>query len=308
METRKIGSLDVTVVGMGCNNFGRRLDAEGTAIVVNASLDAGINFFDTADIYGNGESEAFLAKALGNRRREVMIATKFGNDMEGFGRGAHPDYIRKAVEASLKRLNTDVIDLYQQHVPDPDVPIAETLGALNDLVRAGKIREIGSSNFSAGQIREAEAAVKPGAARFVSVQNSYSLLNREPEQGVLQECERLGQAMIPYSPLGSGLLTGKFRQGQPKPEHARLNNPASAARWLTDANLALTEQLIQFAESRGHTILELAFGWLLAHPAVSSVIAGAMTAEQVQANVGAAGWKLTPDDMAAVDAILTQPV
>src|SRR5690606_30863959 len=183
---------------------------------IYAALDAGINFFDTADIYGGaGRSEEYIARALGSRRSEVIIATKFASEMEGQGKGAHPDYIRTAVEASLKRLNTDYIDLYQQHDPDPNVPIEDTLGALNELVQAGKVREIGCSNFSAEQIREADAAVKPGAARFLSVQNRYSLLYREPEAEVLPECERLGLMFLPFFPLESGLLTGKFRLGQP---------------------------------------------------------------------------------------------
>jgi aryl-alcohol dehydrogenase-like predicted oxidoreductase len=309
METRKIGSLSVSVVGLGCNNFGRRLDAARTAEVVNACLDEGINFFDTADVYGSGQSEEYLGKALGSRRSEVIIASKFANGMEDRGRGAHPDYIKIAVEASLRRLGTDYIDLYQQHVPDPEVPIADTLGTLNDLVQAGKVREIGSSNFSAAQIREAEEAVKSGAARFVSIQNRYSVLHREPENdGVLAECERLGQVFLPYFPLESGLLTGKIRQGQAAPEGTRLSDAGAASRFVTDQNMALTEKLITFAESRNHTILELAFGWLLAKSAVASVIAGATRVEQIKANVGAAGWKLSADDLTQIDAIMAQPV
>ncbi|MEO8612123.1 MAG: aldo/keto reductase [Chloroflexota bacterium] len=308
METRKIGSLDVSVVGLGCNNFGRRLDAAATAQVVNACLDNGINFFDTADVYGAGMSEDYIGQALkaSGRRDEAIIASKFGNVMEGVGHGAHPDYIKKAVEGSLKRLQTDTIDLYQLHIPDPTVPLADTLGALNDLVQAGKVREIGSSNFSAQQIDEAEAAVKPGAARFLSVQNRYSILSRDPEQGVLAECERLGIGFLPYFPLESGLLTGKVQQGH-APEGTRLAESGTAARFLTEHNVALAEQLIQFAESQGHTILELAFGWLLAKPVVASVIAGATKAEQVKANAGAAGWKLTEADLAAVESIVSQP-
>lgn len=309
METRKIGSLNVSVVGLGCNNFGRRLDAARTAEVVLACLDNGINFFDTADTYGAGQSEDYIGQALkkSGRRDEAIIATKFGNPMEGAGHGAHPDYIKKAVEASLKRLQTDTIDLYQLHVPDPEVPIADTLGALNDLVQAGKVREIGSSNFSAQQIREADEAVKPGAARFVSVQNRYSILHREPEQGgVLAECERLGIAFLPYFPLESGLLTGKVRQGH-APEGTRLAESGTASRFLTEHNVALAEQLTQFAESQGHTILELAFAWLLARPVVASVIAGATKPEQVKANAGAVGWKLTAADLAAIESIVSQP-
>lgn len=309
METRKIGSLSVSVVGLGCNNFGRRLDAAKTAEVVHATLDAGINFFDTADVYGGGQSEEFIGKALGSRRKQVIIASKFGNQMEGAGKGAHPDYIRKAVEASLRRLGTDYIDLYQQHVPDPDVPIADTLGALDELVKAGKVLEIGSSNFSADQIREAEAAVKPGAARFLSVQNRYSVLHREPEQdGVLAECDRLGLAFLPYFPLESGLLTGKIRQGQAAPEGTRLSDAGSASRFITAHNMASTERLIAFAESQGHTILELAFAWLLARPVVASVIAGTTKAEQVRDNAAAAGWSLTESDLAEIEGLVKQPV
>jgi aryl-alcohol dehydrogenase-like predicted oxidoreductase len=304
METRQIGSLQVSTVGLGCNNFGRRLDADGTAAVVNASLDAGINFFDTADVYGDGQSETFISKALGSRRNEVIIATKFGNAMPGEQGGASAAYVREAVENSLRRLNTDYIDLYQLHKPIPDVPIAETLGALDDLVKAGKVREIGNSNFSAEQLREAEAGVKPGAARFVSVQNEYSLLHRNDDAEVLPEIERLSQAYLPYFPLASGLLTGKYRAGHDLPAGTRItNNPT---RWINDHNLTLVESLIQFAESKGHTILELAFSWLLARPTVASVIAGAMNPDQVHANAGAAGWKLTDADLKAVDAILAQ--
>lgn len=300
METRTIGSLQVTVVGVGCNNFGSRLNYEQTEAVINAALDAGINFFDTADIYGGTRSEEFMGRILGSRRKDVIIATKFGGgDPPG---GAHPDYIHKAVEASLRRLNTDVIDLYQLHTPDRNVPIADTLGALDALVKAGKVREIGCSNFSAEQLREAEAGVKPGAARFVSVQNDYSLLHREPEAGVLAECERQGQAFLPYFPLARGLLTGKYRFGQPVPQGTRLTS-----RPPTDEQLARVEPLIAFAESRGHTILDLAFSWLLTRPVVASVIAGASNREQINANVAAAGWKLTEADLAEIDTILSMP-
>lgn len=304
METRNIGSLKVTVVGLGCNNFGRRLDAAATAQVVNACLDNGINFFDTADVYGSGQSEEYLGKALGSRRSEVIIASKFGHTMEGQGSGAHPDYIRVAVEASLKRLGTDVIDLYQLHTPDPNVPIADTLGALNDLVVAGKVREIGSSNFSDEQIRDADAAARDGAARFMSVQNRYSVLFREPEQGVLAECEQLGLGFLPYFPLESGLLTGKYRQGQPTPAGTRLADAGAASRFMTDRNVVLAERLMTFAEGCGHTILELAFGWLLAKSVVSSVIAGATKVEQVAANAGATGWQMTPAELAEIEAII----
>lgn len=302
METRPIGKLNVSVVGLGCNNFGRRIDYEQTVAVIDAALDAGINFFDTADVYGGGLSEEFIGKALAGRRDQVIIATKFGNQMEGQGKGAHPDYIRVAAEASLRRLNTDVIDLYQIHTPDHDVPIAETLGALDELVKAGKVREIGCSNFSAEQLREAEAGTKPDGARFESVQNRYSILFRQPDDDVLPECARQGLGFLPYFPLESGLLTGKYRLGQPTPEGTRLqsDNPA-----LSERNLRRVEHLIEFAESRGHTILELAVSWLLTKPVISSVISGATKPEQVQANVGAAGWKLTTADLREIDVIVT---
>lgn len=309
METRAIGSLQATVIGLGCNNFGRRLDASGTAAVVNACFETGINFFDTADVYGAGQSEDYICRALGTRRKEVLIATKFGNQMEGQGKGASPAYIQKAVEASLRRLGTDYIDLYQIHMPDPEVPIEETLGALNDLVKAGKVREIGCSNFSLAQLREAETTAKQkGTARFVSLQNEYNLLKREPEQDVLPESERLNIAFLPYFPLASGILTGKYRQGQPSPEGTRITSGQSSyGKLLTDHNLAIVEGLIKFAESKGHTLLELAFSWLLAQPAVASVIAGAMNPQQVKANAAAANWRMSAEDLAAIDSILAQP-
>jgi aryl-alcohol dehydrogenase-like predicted oxidoreductase len=218
LDTRRIGSLEVSVVGLGGNNFGRRLDSHATSAVIDATLDEGINFLDTADVYGGTRSEEFLGRALGGRRDEVVIATKFGSRLDEQRKGARPEYVRQAAEDSLRRLGTDRIDLYQLHWPDPQVPIEDTLGALDELVRSGKVREIGCSNFSAEQLREAEeAATREGGARFVSVQNEYSLLHREPEREVLPECERAGIAFIPYFPLASGLLTGKYRQGQPVP-------------------------------------------------------------------------------------------
>jgi len=309
MEKRRIGSLEVTVAGLGCNNFGGRMDAERTAAVVNAALDAGINFFDTADIYGGTKSEEFLGRALAGRRNEAIIATKFGARIDDSRRGAGASYVRRAAEDSLRRLGTDRIDLYQLHTPDPDTPVAETLAALNELVREGKVREIGCSNFSVTQLREAEAAVAPGGARFASVQNEYSLLKREPEtDGVLAECERAGLGFLPYFPLASGLLTGKYRAGQPPPEGTRLTTGVTSDRFLNDRNLATVEHLIRFAESRGRKILDLAFSWLLARPVVASVIAGATRPEQVRANVAAGGWKLTAADMAEVETILSRAV
>ncbi|MBV9110357.1 MAG: aldo/keto reductase [Gemmatimonadetes bacterium] len=305
MERRKIGSLDVSVVGLGCNNFGRRVDAEGTARVIDAALESGVDFLDTADIYGTGESEEFLGRALKGRRERVVLATKFGMKMDEERHGARPDYIHRAVEDSLRRLQTDRIDLYQLHTPDASVPIADTLGALDELVKAGKVREIGCSNFSADQLIEAEEDVRPGGARFVSVQNEYSLVHRDPEQGVLDACERLGIAFIPYFPLSSGLLTGKYRLGQPIPEGARLSEDRFAG-MRSEHNLRLVERLIAFAEQRGHTILELAFSWLLTRPTVASVIAGATRPEQVRGNAQAAGWRLSGEELAEVERILAE--
>jgi aryl-alcohol dehydrogenase-like predicted oxidoreductase len=304
MQTRRIGSLTVTTVGLGCNNFGGRMDYAATKAVVDAALDAGITLFDTADIYGNTQSEEFLGRALGNRRRDAIVATKFGGRMAGLAGGAKPAYVRQAAEDSLRRLGADCIDLFQLHKPDPETPIADTLGALDDLVRAGKVREIGCSNFSAEQLSEAQSAVRQGAAHFVSVQNEYSLLHREPEQGVLAESERLGLAFIPFFPLASGLLTGKYARGVPPPENTRLSQGWAKDAFLTDDRLQKVEALRTFVESRGHTLLELATSWLLQKPVVASVIAGATTPQQVHDNARVAdAWRLTPDDLAYVDAL-----
>jgi aryl-alcohol dehydrogenase-like predicted oxidoreductase len=298
METRKIGSLNVSVVGLGCNNFGWRLDYDRTVAVVDAALEAGINFLDTADIYGDTESEEFLGRALQGRRDKVVLATKFGMKVDEQRQGAKPDYARRACEDSLRRLRTDHIDLYQLHQPGPSTPIGDTLAALDELVRAGKVREIGCSNFSAQQLREAKAAAGSGA-KFVSVQNEYSLLHRDPEAEVLAECEREGLAFLPFFPLASGMLTGKYRRGQPTPEGTRLAKGNS--RFLNDRNLDVVEELASFAASKGHSLLELAFSWLLSHRQVASVIAGATRPEQVRSNVHAAGWHLSPADLAEVD-------
>jgi len=306
METRRIGALEVPVVGLGCNNFGGRLDAGETESVVDAALDAGVNFLDTADIYGKTQSEVYLGRALKGRRDRVILATKLGMKVDEQRRGARPEYVRQACEDSLRRLDTDYIDLYQLHTPDPSVPIADTLGALDELVQAGKVREIGCSNFDRQELREAEEAVKPGGARFVSVQNEYSMIHREPERGVLETCERLGIAFIPYFPLASGLLTGKYRRGQPVPQGARLTEGRFAG-VRSGENLERVERLVAFAEARGHTILELAFSWLLTRPAVASVIAGATRPEQVRANAAAAGWRLSSEDVAELDGILPRP-
>ncbi|XXU82847.1 aldo/keto reductase [Sorangium sp. So ce1099] len=304
MEKRRIGSLEVSVVGIGCNNFGGRIDEQRTAAVVDAALDAGINFFDTADFYGGTRSEELLGRALGRRRSQVIIATKFGLPLDDERKGgAKPAYIQRAVEDSLRRLGTDWIDLYQIHRPDPETPIGETLEALDALVRAGKVREIGNSNFSASQLRGAEEATRQGAARFVSVQNEYSLLQREPEREVLAESERLGLAFLPYFPLASGLLSGKYLPDRPAPAGARLSAPDDrlTARFLTEQNRSAAAALAAFASSRGHSLLELAFSWLAGRPTVASVIAGATSPEQVRANAAAVGWRLTADDLQEID-------
>lgn len=304
MDKRRIGSLEVPVVGLGCNNFGRRIDEAASVRVVHAALDAGVNFFDTADIYGGTKSEEFLGRALAGRRAQAIVATKFGMAVDATRQGAKPDYIRRAVEDSLRRLRTGHIDLYQLHKPDPETPIADTLGALDELVRAGKVREIGCSNFSAAQLREAQQAVGPGAACFASVQNEYSLLHREPEDTVLPECARGGVAFLPFFPLANGLLSGRFRRGEEAPEGSRFTAGAWGHKSWTDANLVKVEALRHFAAARGRSLLELAFSWLLAHPAVSSVIAGASRPEQVGANAAAACWKLSREDLAEIDRVL----
>jgi aryl-alcohol dehydrogenase-like predicted oxidoreductase len=299
MKTRRIGSLEVTIVGLGCNNFGRRLDEAATARVVHAALDAGVTFFDTADMYGGTNSEVFLGRALRPHRDRAIVATKFGWEIDAERRGARPEYVRRAVDDSLRRLGMDRIDLYQLHKPDPAVPIADTLGALDALVRAGKVREIGCSNFSVPQLIEADdVARRTGGARFVSVQNEYSMLKREPEKGVLDTCERLGLAFLPYFPLASGLLSGKYRRSQPLPTGARITQMPG------DETLTVIERLVAFAEKHRHSLLDLAFAWLLAKPAIASVIAGATKAEQVAANVRAGEWRLSPQELEEVDALL----
>ncbi len=289
METRALGSLQVSVVGVGCNNFGSRLDQAGTTKVVNAALDAGVTFFDTADIYGGTKSETMLGVALGTRRREAVIATKFGMPIDDTHFGAKPSYVRSACEDSLRRLGSDHLDLYQLHYPDDKVPIADTLGALRELVEAGKVREIGCSNLTVAQLREAKAAAGDGPA-FVSVQNQYSLLERSPERdGVLEECRALDMGFLPFYPLANGLLTGKVQPGQPLPEGSRLAKmaPDRSVHWLGDELQTKVAALLAYAESIDVPILSLAFSWLLSHDAVSSVIAGASNADQVRANANA---------------------
>jgi aryl-alcohol dehydrogenase-like predicted oxidoreductase len=289
METRALGSLRVSVVGLGCNNFGTRLDQAGTTNVVHGALDAGVTFFDTADIYGATQSEVMLGVALGARRGDAIIASKFGMPIDDTHFGASPAYVRSACEDSLRRLGTDHIDLYQLHYPDATVPFADTLGALRELVDAGKVREIGCSNLTVAQLEEAKTAAGDGPA-FVSVQNQYSLLERAPERdGVLAACTSLGIGFLPFYPLANGLLTGKVHPGQPIPEGSRLAKmaPERSAHWLGEELQSKVAGLLEYADEIEVPILSLAFSWLLSHAAVSSVIAGASNADQVRANANA---------------------
>jgi aryl-alcohol dehydrogenase-like predicted oxidoreductase len=308
MKTRRIGTLDVSVVGLGCNNFGGRIDQAATTAVVDAALDAGINFFDTADIYGGTQSEVMLGQALGKRRDDVIVATKFGVPLDDERKGgASGAYVKRACEDSLQRLGTDRIDLYQLHFPDQATPIDETLGALDELVRAGKLREIGCSNFSPEMLDSATAiSNEQREARFVSVQNEYSLLRRAPEQGVLEACERDDVAFIPYFPLASGLLTGKYRRNEAPPDGTRLASMPDDRRdqLFSDKNFNRVEALEGWASDHGHTLLELAVSWLLARPQVASVIAGATKADQARANAVAADWELSASDLDEIDTLL----
>ena len=290
MDQRALGSLRVSTVGLGCNNFGARLDQAGATKVVHAALDAGVNFFDTADVYGATQSERFLGVALGKRRAEAVIATKFGMPLDDKRFGASPAYVRSACEDSLARLHTDHLDLYQLHYPDATVPIAETLGALHELIKEGKVREIGCSNFTVEQLRAAHVAAGDGP-RFVSVQNQFSLLDRSPERdGVLGACDELELSFLPFYPLANGLLTGKFRPGEPIPEGTRLAlmSPERSVHWLSEEFQQRVGALLSYAEGIEVPILTLAFSWLLSHSRVASVIAGASSAEQIRANVAAA--------------------
>jgi len=303
MEARRIGTLEVSVVGLGTNNFGMAMNDDQVQTVVDEALAAGVTFFDTSDSYG--QSEERLGRALGSRRHEVVIGTKFGSPVgEGGTGGARPEYVRQAVERSLGQLGTDRIDLYQLHRPDPETPIADTLGALAELVGEGKVREIGCSNFSAQQLRDAEAAVAPGAPRFVSVQNHYNLLNRGDEREVIPECKRLGLAYLPYFPLASGLLSGKYTRGQAPPEGTRLQRWGARGQGvLTDENFDTVDALTDWARAHGHSLLDLAIAWLLADPVVASVIAGATRPDQVQANAAAGEWHLSSAEAAEVGAL-----
>ncbi len=309
LETRPAGGgvLQATVVGIGCNNFGRRLDAEATARVVLTALEEGITFFDTADTYGNGQSEEMLGAALKGRREEAVIASKFGHPSGGEGHsGASRRWIRIAVEASLRRLGTDWIDLYQMHMPDPATPIEETLETLTELVSEGKVRCVGSSNLDGWQIADADWISRTrGLTRFITVQNEYSLLNRSVEEEVIGACAHFDVAMIPYSPLGNGMLTGKHHRGQGAAPGSRLaSGPgANASRWLSDRNFDIVEALEAFAAERGVTVLDVAIGGLAAQPQVLSVIAGASTPEQVRANARAGKWRPTAADLEELDRI-----
>jgi aryl-alcohol dehydrogenase-like predicted oxidoreductase len=302
MRARELGrgGPQVSVVGLGTNNFGPRIDFEQARSVVDAALEHGITLFDTADIYGQGTSEDFIGRALEGRRDRVVIATKFGKEMDENpheSRGSR-EYIRSAVDESLRRLRTDAIDVYQMHEPDPSTPIDETLGALHELVQEGKVRHIGSSNYSADQIEEADrTAQERGFTRFVSAQNHYSLVERGIEDDVLPVCERLGIGQLPYFPLASGLLTGKYTRGVAATEGRLAGREVPEERW------DRAEALRQYADERGITVLDVAIGGLLAMPAIASVIAGATKPDQVEANVRAGEWTPSDDDVAALRAL-----
>jgi aryl-alcohol dehydrogenase-like predicted oxidoreductase len=308
MEIRNLGrsGLRVSTIGLGCNNFGGRIDLEATRRVIHAAFDLGITLFDTADAYGErGGSEEAMGQILGDRRHDIVLATKFAlpmNEAETL-KGASRGYIMRAVEASLRRLRTDYIDLYQLHRPDPLTPIEETLRALDDLIRQGKVRYIGCSNLPAWQVVEAQwTAREAGLNAFVSCQDEYSLLVRDPEPELMPAMRRYGLGLLPYFPLASGLLTGKYRRNAPLPEGARLTKTQRLAdHFMTDANWPRVERLEDFARSHGHTLLELAFSWLLARAPVASVIAGATRPEQLEENVRAGGWTLTPEQLAELD-------
>ena len=310
MKYRKLGhtGLRVSLAGVGCNNFGMRCDEVQATAVVHAALDLGINFFDTADVYGGQQSEAILGRALAGRdRSQIVIATKFGNPM-GDGilqKGGSRAYIYAAVDASLKRLNTDYIDLYQHHIPDRHTPIEETLAALNDLVRVGKIRYIGNSNYSGWQIADAHwTAQQNGYQPFVTAQNHYNLLNKAIEQEVIPACTNYGIGMLPYFPLASGLLTGKYTRGQDAPAGTRLANFGERGkRALSEQNFDIVDRLTEFATAHDKSLLQLAMSWLASKPVVSSVIAGATSVPQVQANARAIDWQLDAGEMQELDTL-----
>jgi aryl-alcohol dehydrogenase-like predicted oxidoreductase len=311
MRYRRVGGsgLKVSVVGLGTNNFGRRMDEAASIRVLHAALDCGINFIDTADVYGSGASEEYIGKGLRRRRADAIIATKFGMSMgEGpYRTGGSRLYLRKTVEDSLRRLNTDYIDLYQVHRFDPDTPLEETLSTLDDLVHEGKVRYIGNSNFAGWQIADADWIARAhGWTPFISAQNRYSLLDRSVEKEVIPACQRFGLGMIPWGPLASGLLTGKYRRDQPAPSGTKLSNPTMGERFLTHENFDRVEALERFAQERGISLLQVAFGGLAAQPQVVSVIAGATSPEQVEANVKAGLWEPTPEDLEEINRITSQ--
>jgi aryl-alcohol dehydrogenase-like predicted oxidoreductase len=312
MKYRGVGKsgLQVSVIGLGCNNFGWGLDLEGSRAVIHAALDAGITLFDTADIYGGqGGSETVMGQILGARRKDIVLATKFGMpmDKEGVKKGASRRYIMSAVEDSLKRLQTDWIDLYQLHVPDPLTPMEETLRTLDDLVRSGKVRYVGCSNVPAWGVADATWIARTrGFSGFISCQDEYSLIVRKLEADLKPAAEAYGLGILPYFPLASGLLTGKYKKGAPMPEGTRLTQAKGSGyfdHYLTDERLDIVGKLTDFAEARGHTLLELAFSWLLAQPVVPSVIAGATKPAQIEANAKAGDWALTTEDLAEIDKI-----
>jgi aryl-alcohol dehydrogenase-like predicted oxidoreductase len=305
----RLGSsgLLVSKIGLGANNFGPRIGLEQTRAVLDRALEQGVTLLDTADIYGMGKSEEFIGECLGNRRHDVIIATKFAVTMgeSPYQRGTSRRYIFEAAEASLRRLKTDYIDLYQFHRPDPETPIVESLQALDDLVKQGKVRYIGECNFAGWQIADAQwTARTEHLARLISAQHEYSLINREIQAEVLPAARAMGTGILPYYPLGGGFLTGKYRKGV-MPEGARLTkaNARTSSRWVNDHNFELLEQFEAFASQRGHSMTELAIAWLLSQPEVGSVIAGATRPEQVDENVAAGQWQLAPEDMAALAAI-----
>ncbi|UFS74128.1 aldo/keto reductase [Tardiphaga sp. 37S4] len=310
METRNLGrsGLRVSAVGLGCNNFGQRTDLETARKVIHKAIDLGITLFDTADIYaGMGGSETVLGEVLGDRRKDIVLATKYGKPMsnDGSKQGASRRYIMSAVEASLKRLKTDYIDLYQQHDYDALTPIEETLRTLDDLVRQGKVRYIGNSNFPAWRIAEAEMAARQmGVAPFVSCQDEYSLVVRDIEKDLLPAAQHFNLGLLPFFPLAGGMLTGKYAGLKNVPADTRFGKtPYMQERYLNPRNIALVDQLQAFVGARGHSMLELAFSWLAARPQVSSVIAGASSPEQIEQNVKAAQWKLTAEEMTEIDGI-----
>lgn len=306
MEFRQVGNsgLQVSVVGLGCNNFGRRLNRPGSQRVVHAAIDCGITFFDTADVYGDGQSEEYLGAAIKGRRENLIIATKFRSPMgdSPYDQGGSRRYILKAVQASLRRLETDYIDLYQMHAPDPKTPIEETLSALGDLVQNGTVRYVGCSNFSGWQIADADWVGRTSQlTQFISAQNHYSLLERGVEREVVPACRQFGLGVIPYFPLASGMLTGKYKRGQEPPEGTRLAGSPSPGRFMNDSNFDIVERLEAFAATRGLSLLQVAIGGLAAQPEVASVIAGATKPEQIEANVEAATWVPTQEELAEIN-------